>query len=564
MNYKKTKPALIIFLMTTACTGQLPGSFRLEQQEQAFSTSAEVNTKIDILWVVDNSSSMDISQDKLKEGYAAFAKKYMQPTWDIRSAVITTDTYLANPAFTDYLNQLVPRTTPPWKSPYMNAKQRVITNPIFSTDSGMFESGVRFRDLVPSWGPDYSKLLPGIHDGPIAGLCFEGLPYFLNGVTQCAMRDDISENRGPEHCLNPSDGETSVTECVNTVENNTVHSGRAIISTLPTDESILTSNENREAWSKQLIDNFMINVTASSVGHGSERGLGSVLQLLHDNEPSETRLFRPNSLRVIVFLSDEDDQTIDLNTPASGTLTPFSFYKCDKATLESLNADQINLISGPSGFCCSDPANNCRFGREGTTCPSKNINGYQYTPSICAKDEALLPVVTIKKSLDEFFLALDTKDATEGTPNYIIVSIVPLTSEALISMQESRNNDDIAAGNSIRTIAVDRGERYIELGENVGNGSFAMDIAEYDYSPILDAIGKSIIEKKSTFTLARAPTSTEDMLIKIIHADGSAEIIPQEKFRVNGNTLIITDPAIVLNFLHNDKLIVNYQPKTVF
>ena len=93
--------------------------------------------------------------------------------------------------------------------------------------------GLKYKELLPAWGMNYSLLQPGLHDGPIAGLCCEGLPYFLNGATNCDIRDDQSAYNGPSHCLNPSGAETSITQCVNTVENDTIHSGRAIISTMP-------------------------------------------------------------------------------------------------------------------------------------------------------------------------------------------------------------------------------------------------------------------------------------------------------------------------------------------
>ena len=48
-------------LAEAGCTGQLPGSFRFAQLEETFSSSQELNTRVDILWVVDNSASMDVS-----------------------------------------------------------------------------------------------------------------------------------------------------------------------------------------------------------------------------------------------------------------------------------------------------------------------------------------------------------------------------------------------------------------------------------------------------------------------------------------------------------------------
>src|SRR3954468_6492107 len=70
-------------VLGSGCTGS-PGTFHLTQQNEIYNTSLEVTTKIDLLWVVDNSSSMDVEQQRLRDGFAAFPHKYMQPTWDIR------------------------------------------------------------------------------------------------------------------------------------------------------------------------------------------------------------------------------------------------------------------------------------------------------------------------------------------------------------------------------------------------------------------------------------------------------------------------------------------------
>src|SRR5438046_3916422 len=92
----------LFILLNEGCTGQLPGAFRLQQASQTFASSQAINTKVDMLWVVDNSASMDPSQKSLRNGFAAFAQKYMQPTWDIQVGIITTDTYLANPRYATF------------------------------------------------------------------------------------------------------------------------------------------------------------------------------------------------------------------------------------------------------------------------------------------------------------------------------------------------------------------------------------------------------------------------------------------------------------------------------
>jgi hypothetical protein len=554
--------ALVASLFSVACTGELPGSFRLAQQEQTFSAQIDVNTKIDLLWVVDNSSSMDVAQEKLRNGFAAFAAKYMLPTWDIRVAVITTDTYLAHKAFTPYLASIVPGTTG-WVSPYIQSRLSTFVNPasnptLVNLSNGEFGNGVRFADLIPAWGPNYGQLLPELHDGPVAALCFEGLPYFLNGVTHCATRDNQAAYSGPSHCLNPnaSAGETSLDMCVNTVENDTIHSGKAIISTMPPagmDPSQLPT------WTSGLLNDFIINVTTGSAGHGSERGLGSVLQLLSDNETTANAFFRAGSTRGIIFVSDEDDQTMPLPSTGSSSFTPWTHYMCDQSSLVTMNG--AGPVTGANGICCTAPGNNCRFGSEGTSCPAKTVDGFTYTISICPVASDLMAVSDVKAQLDSFFLNLDGPQAT--TPNYFVTSIVALTAQAIQDLQASRGEDDTMAG-GLKTIATDRADRYIALGNLVGNGSLAMNMDDPDYSAILDSIGQAIIQQKSTFTLSRAPTSSEDMIIEVLHADGTTTVIDSTEYSINGKQVTITDLNLVLGFSSTDKISINYQPKTVF
>lgn len=561
----RTSICSLAVLSATGCTGQIPGAFRLAQQEQTFNSQLQVNTKIDLLWVVDNSSSMDVAQDKLRRGFKGFADKYMQPTWDIRSAVITTDTYLSNPAFSAYLNSTIPGTVN-WASPHINGRLSTFVNPAYNPNlvnktNGKFESGVKFIDMIPAWGSSYSRLLPGLHDGPIAALCFEALPYFINGATKCAIRDNQILYNGAEKCLNPDTGagESSITQCVNTVQNDTIRSGKAILSTMP---SNALSELELTAWTQQLSKDFMVNVTTGSVGHGSERGLGSVLQLLSDNEKTQTAFFRAGSLRAIIFVTDEDDQTFRIEETPPSNFNPFSNYQCDQASLVAMNG--AGSITGNNGFCCSDSSKNCRFGSEGTSCPTKSIDGHSYALSLCPVAEKLLPVSEVKDELDSFFLELDYpgEKTEDKKPNYLVMTLTPLTGESIETLQNERNNDDIAAG-GFRTMATDRGDRYIELGNLVGNGSAAMDLAAEDYSPILDTIGAAIVRKMSTFTLSRAPTGSEDMIVSINHANGSSTVIPPEKYTIEGNSIVI-DSAIVLGFASTDRISINYEPKSVY
>ena len=571
--------ALLAFL-TSACTGQLPNSFRYAQQDESFSTSQDVNTKVDILWVVDNSASMDVSQKTLRDGFRAFATKYMKPTWDIRVAAITTDTYLAHPAFSNYLAagyqgsgynstyygntlsnppggtaaQINPHTGPFVDPSYPSWTAGTISN------TGRFTRTTTVSQMFPSWGAKWGMLLPGGHDGPMVSLCYEQNSYFFWGESQCFVRDNGS-NRGPSHCLNPQGAEDSTTQCVNTFMNDTIHSNQPIVTTLPP-----AGTAGDAAWVDALTSNFMLNLSTGSSGSGSERGFGSVLQLLKDNEDATTRkaqanpLFRQNSLRVIVFVTDEDDQTISLDAsdaldpaPLAPT-SPFSGY--------------ITAQAGCPITAGSPQTANC--------CATKTVDGYTYTIPVCPKGypaaeaptagAVLMPVAHVKTKFDQFFQNLDGLAAAPATPSYFVASVVLVNGASIQALREQKRCPEqqliFGSCDSRRDASSDRGDRYIGLSNLVGNGSFAMDLSVSDYTPILNALGQSILLKKSTFTLQRAPTGYEEMILSVVHADGSRTVVQPSQYTITGNVITITDQNLVLNLGATDKINVNYQPKT--
>ena len=566
---------LALLLSTAGCTGQLPGSFRYTQQNEVYATSQQVNTKIDLLFVVDNSASMDAYQQKLRNGFATFAQTYMKPTWDIQVAAITTDLYMAHPALSGWLNTVYPGTTA-WPSPYVNGNAVTFNgvtvpgrvsrfqNPAaspnmvqtacgFPNGGCTFPNGIKFGDLIPGWGPNWAKLLPGLHDGPVTALCQEGLPYFLRGQSSCFVRDNQGGNTGTSHCLTPGGSESSMSQCVNTVENDTVHSGKAIIKTMPPN-----GTPGDAAWTQQLINDFTVNVSTGSAGSGSERGLGSVLQLMSDNEPTATAFFRTGSLRGIIFISDEEDQTAVLPSSPPAGFQPFTGYKCDLARYQELNptatAGQI------AAYCCSTPGS-CTYVTDGSSCDTKTIDGFSYRVSICPTNTAnLTPVATIKTQFDTFFAGLDGPGAA---PNYFVTAIVPLTGASIQSLQTIRNTEDTLIPGNLVTWQVDRGDRYMQLGSLVGNGSLNMDIASSDYTPILNAIGQAIVAKEGTFTLVREPSGTEDMIVTVVHGDGTTTTVNSNQFTITGKILTITDLNFILSLSSTDRININYQPKNL-
>ena len=545
---------------TTACTGQIAGSFTYAQQKETFNLTQDINTKIDMLWVVDNSASMDTSQQKLRNAFAAFASTYMQPTWDIRVAVITTDTYLANPAYHGYLTTTISGSGN-YHSNYA-AGRGSWPNPSWDSDlynagsTNFRAAGLKFWELVPGWNAyanadstiTWARLLPGLHDGPTAGLCTEIFPtkHFYNGVPNCSVRDAVGANSGAEHCLRPTGGESSLTQCVNTIQNDTVRSGQAIIETLG--QNAVT-----------LQDNFKINATTGTAGSGSERGMQSVTELLSQNETKNTALFRANSTRMIVFISDEDDQTMTVPTAGEqATHNVWDYYRCDAAGFTTLNP--TTNITGNGGVCCSNGT--CTYGVRGTSCYTKTYAGEgTRTITICPDNAKLVPVSSIKSTLDSFFQNLD-HSGSSGNPNYVVAAIVPLTLASVNSLQSARTTEDASVG-VVSQYSVDRGDRYMELADLVGNGSLKMELNTNDFSPLLDSIGHALIDNKSHFTLTREPTSNENMIVKIIHSGGSSTTLASSKYSVSAKVLTITDITTVLGFQQGDQLYVDYQPKNL-
>lgn len=532
--------AALLCSSLTACTGQLPGSFRYQQQLEKFSSFQEINTQIDLLWVVDNSASMDVSQRKIRDGFAGFASRYLKPNWDIRIAVITTDTYMANTAFSTYRATTIPGSTN-YRSNYIASRTIAFQNPasnpaLYNSSTQRFTNGIKFGELVPAWGNNWSRLVPGSHDGPTTTLCMEFLPYFLSGTSRCSVRDAMTtaqgEALGLTPCTNPDAalGQSSVTSCVNTMQNDSLH----------TQKPILSSQD------ANVVRDFLVNVSVGSSGQGSERGFGSVLQLLTDNESTATSFFRKGSLRAILFVSDEDDQTMTLPTGASTGFGPTTHYQCDQARLLELNPGSSATVLAQ----CPNAA---------TRCTEKSVDGLTYRVSHCPTSTApLMPVDSVKSELDAFFRILD-QSAAGADPNYFVVGILPTTATSIQNMQSDRMVEDTSVG-ALKQWAVDRGDRYLELIQRVGNGSMALDIGEPDYSPALDAIGRVIVQKKGTFTLARTAGAAEDMLVWLEHGDGSRTQLQASQFSVTGTTLRITDMDVVLSLSATDRIAIDYQP----
>jgi hypothetical protein len=88
--------------LLSACT-KGDSSYSTLSSGQSFtqSNSGASNAKLDVLWVVDNSSSMDPLQANLTSNFASFIQGFQNKNFDFQMAVTTSDAYLADSNFDD-------------------------------------------------------------------------------------------------------------------------------------------------------------------------------------------------------------------------------------------------------------------------------------------------------------------------------------------------------------------------------------------------------------------------------------------------------------------------------
>ena len=96
----------LTMILLVAC-GHEPPSFSILPDQKVFQQEdGEFTNKIDILWVIDNSLSMENNQDKIKENFQAFISDFITKGYDFQIAVTNTEAWRAgfgaNPEIAHY------------------------------------------------------------------------------------------------------------------------------------------------------------------------------------------------------------------------------------------------------------------------------------------------------------------------------------------------------------------------------------------------------------------------------------------------------------------------------
>ena len=96
---------LIATIVSTVGCGHGAGSYSILGDGTTFQqASSSVETKIDVLWVIDNSGSMASSQKNLTDNFTSFINEFSSSGYDFHLGVTTTQAYLANSIWTPFFN----------------------------------------------------------------------------------------------------------------------------------------------------------------------------------------------------------------------------------------------------------------------------------------------------------------------------------------------------------------------------------------------------------------------------------------------------------------------------
>ncbi len=97
---------LVLILTVSACSKGGTSYSLLEDSKTFRQNSGTQNAKIDVLWVIDNSGSMQSSQENLANNFPSFIDNFTDKGLDFQMAVTTTQAYLSLPVFNSYYNSV--------------------------------------------------------------------------------------------------------------------------------------------------------------------------------------------------------------------------------------------------------------------------------------------------------------------------------------------------------------------------------------------------------------------------------------------------------------------------
>ncbi len=125
-----------VFAFLTGCGGGSDPSFSLGSVGDGFQQVQSSNTKIDILWVIDNSGSMRASQEDLRDNFNSFISDFLAQGYDFQMAITTSEAFLS----TDSGTTVCDRTD------YDDENSNGDTNDRINADCRLFHGGIMTQD----------------------------------------------------------------------------------------------------------------------------------------------------------------------------------------------------------------------------------------------------------------------------------------------------------------------------------------------------------------------------------------------------------------------------------
>jgi hypothetical protein len=89
VNLLKALPLFSLFFLM-ACGGKLPG-FRVQEKSDSFQQASATSSDVDLLFVMDNSGSMQDEQDGLADNFETFITEFASRSLDFHIGIISTD-----------------------------------------------------------------------------------------------------------------------------------------------------------------------------------------------------------------------------------------------------------------------------------------------------------------------------------------------------------------------------------------------------------------------------------------------------------------------------------------
>lgn len=193
--YKNVIVSAALAMMATACSNG-DTSYSLLASGQSFK-QATVNTKVDILWVVDNSGSMQPLQDNMTANFNSFMNQFVTKGYDFHLAVTSSDAYRAEPFFQNN----------PTLSKFRDGNG--------STHSGVFMITPGTPNLIPTFVNNASLGMTGSGDERVFSSFKSTLSNSLNsgflradsfmGLIILSDEDDFSNPTRPENTFTGGD-----------------------------------------------------------------------------------------------------------------------------------------------------------------------------------------------------------------------------------------------------------------------------------------------------------------------------------------------------------------------